>query len=99
MGPELVYTADWKPIVLTDLADQACERLWDPLANVYDWLEVAEDSRKHGGISEERGHLTEAFVRYSRAVAIVVQYLPTHTDHGTILTPDQRCNLAKVRFP
>jgi STAM-binding protein len=85
-----------RPATIAELADRALTDLWDPAKDLKYWLRAAQKLRNDAKALADRGALEDAFIQYARSATIVLEKLPQHPDYGTLLTAQQKGNLALV---
>lgn len=85
-----------RPATIAELAEAARIDLWDPTKGLKHWLRTAERARKAGRTCHDQENWEAAFVEYARAATLVLDKLPTHREYNSLLTVDQRHNLAIV---
>ncbi|KAF9781125.1 hypothetical protein BJ322DRAFT_990790, partial [Thelephora terrestris] len=85
-----------RPATITELADKSREDPWDPNKSLKHWLRSAELARKAGKQYAEDGDYERSFVQLARASTIILDWMPLHRDHHTLLSADQRRNLLLV---
>ncbi|KAF9484282.1 Mov34-domain-containing protein [Pholiota conissans] len=83
-----------RPSSITELAEKATADLWDDTKDFKYYLRVAEKYRKDGKEHAKKGDLEGAFIQLARAATLVLEKLPAHREYNSMLSANQRQNLA-----
>ena len=62
------------------------------------WLRKAENARRDALRLKEQGDLEPAFAEFTKAVTILLEKIPSHSDYRVLLTLTQRHNIRLVSY-
>jgi USP8 dimerisation domain len=87
-----------RPASIEELAERAKDDHYDGRRDLKYHLRNADKFRRTAKELVKAGDLEAAFVEFAKAATLVLEKLPYHRDYHSVLTAEQRHNLALVRF-
>ena len=87
-----------RPRSISELAEMAKQSLGDDARPFKAWLRKAENARRDALRLKEQGDLEPAFAEFTKAVTILLEKIPFHSDYRVLLTSTQRHNIRLVSY-